>query len=90
MKTLYKRSRDLPSEAISDGIIVVDVENDFFFNLNPVASFVWQALEVPQAHSDLCMRVLEQFEGVSQDVVEADVTELLEDLQSHGLVSQAK
>ena len=57
-----------------------------YITLNPVASFLWDALKQPQSVSTLTELLLEEFE-VERERAQNDVTQFLEMLLYHSMVS---
>jgi hypothetical protein len=75
-------------KALATGAVLYSTEEEVYFGLNPVGVRVWELL--PPAHQtlDQVVRVLAtEFPDVDEDVIRADVAELLDDLAKLGLVN---
>jgi hypothetical protein len=77
---------DSPLSTTVDGhLVLMEMNAQFFFGLDDIATDVWGRLEQPIAVSDLCAACISDFTGDPQ-VIEADILRLLETLADHGLV----
>jgi len=80
---------DVVSRSVGDEMILLDLESGTYFTLNGVGAVVWHELErgaAPAARLDgIVAAVVAEFE-VEDGVARADVSALLSDLESHGLV----
>jgi hypothetical protein len=68
-----------------DGAVILDVDRDQFFSLNPVGAFIWTHLlkgEVP----DQIAQALAKESGADIVLVMADVDEFLADLKGKHLL----
>lgn len=72
---------------VSDGAVLLQMEDEIYFGLNEVGSRVWQLLPPTCADLDeLCARLGEVYPDVPGDQLLADVTELLDQLREHKLL----
>jgi hypothetical protein len=74
-------------KTVSDGAVLLHVEEEIYFGLNDVGTRIWQLL--PPACFDLnelCARLAEVYGDVSLEVLRADVVELLTELEANQLV----
>lgn len=72
---------------VSDGAVLLQLEDEIYFGLNEVGVRVWQLL--PPACSgldELCAQLHARYSDVSADQIRSDVLELLEQLRGHKLV----
>jgi len=77
-------------QPVPEGAILLHMEQEVYFGLNPVGAEIWQLL--PPACRDLdevCAELRRRYPDVPADELRNDVTELLNDLASHGLVIPA-
>lgn len=72
---------------VSDGAVLLHVEEEIYFGLNDVGSRIWQLLP-PACTSldDLCAKLSVTYADVAPEVLRADVLELLEALEANQLV----
>ena len=74
-------------KTVSDGAVLLHVEEEIYFGLNDVGTRIWQLL--PPACGDLnelCARLAELYADVPPEVLRADVVELLNELEANQLV----
>ena len=74
-------------KAVSDGAVLLHVEEEIYFGLNDVGARIWQLLPPTCACvEDLCTRLSETYTDVAPEVLRADVLELLGQLEENQLV----
>ena len=77
-------------KALATGAVLYSTEEEVYFGLNPVGVRVWELL--PPAHQSLdeIVRVIaSEYAGVGEDVIRADVSELIDELITLGLLLPA-
>jgi hypothetical protein len=79
------RSREILESAVDGEVIALDISQGECYGFNPVASSIWHLLERETSVAEICDSLYKEFE-VERDVCEADVTRLLVELQSAGLI----
>jgi hypothetical protein len=79
------RSREILESAVDGEVIALDIAQGECYGFNPVASSIWHLLGSETSVAEICDSMCKEFE-VERDVCEADVTRLLVELQSAGLV----
>jgi hypothetical protein len=67
-----------------DGAVILDIERDQFFSLNPVGSYIWERL-LKGEDLDQIAKTLAEESGAEITVVMADVNEFVADLKSKRL-----
>ena len=76
--------------AVSDGAVLLQMEDEVYFGLNAVGARIWQLLPpVSTRMGDLCARLGEGYPDVAADQILADVSELLDQLREAKLVLEA-
>lgn len=77
-------------KTVSDGAVLLHVEEEIYFGLNDVGTRIWQLLP-PTCLSleDLCAQLARVYADVAPDVLRADVLELLATLEENQLVVAA-
>ena len=75
---------------VSDGAVLLQMEEEIYFGLNAVGARIWQLLP-PACTSldDICERLESVYPDVPADQLRADVTELLEQLREAKLLVDA-
>ena len=72
---------------VEDGAVLLSTRDEVYFGLNRVGARVWELLSSPTHElEDLCRVLAEEYPGVGIEMLEADVSELLERLRDLGLV----
>lgn len=79
------QSRSAIASVVEDQAVILDVESGFFFQLNPVGSRIWWALEAPSTLASLCQTLENSFE-VPPETCRAEVLEFINGLSQKGLV----
>jgi hypothetical protein len=70
---------------LGDRMVVRHLDEDHYVQLDPVGGRVWELLETPLTHAEVCGRLLREYEVSAADC-ERDVGALLTRLQAHGLI----
>ncbi len=77
-------------KTVSDGAVLLHVEEEIYFGLNDVGARIWQMLPPNSTNlEDLCARLSQVYADVAPDVLRADVIELLAELEANQLVVTA-
>ena len=83
----YLRSVELMEAEVGDEIVALDAARGTCFGFNGVASSVWRALAKPQTFEMLRDGLLTDYD-VDRDRCEFELTGLLADLETKGLIRQ--
>ena len=78
-------------KALATGAVLYSTEEEVYFGLNPVGVRVWELL--PPAHQtldEMCRVIASEYPEVGEDVIRADVAELIDELIKLGLVLPAQ
>lgn len=84
----YAISEDVVHRVLDGETIVLNLESGTYFGLNVTGTRVWRLIEEGASQAEMVERISREF-GHPLDAVRADVDELLEALQSRGLVTVA-
>ena len=84
--TVLQRSQAVNFDRLDDEFLGIDAQNGMCYSLNPTAHQVWLTLENPLSFGDLC-RKLAHFYGADEQIIRADMPDLIRDLQKEKLVS---
>ena len=82
---MYERAVQLIEAELGDEILTLDEEAGKCFGFNSVAASVWRQLARPAAFDELRQTLLDEYE-VSWEQCTAELTELLDELTSQGLI----
>jgi hypothetical protein len=83
---LYRRTRNVLEAEVHGEMVALDEVRGLTFGLNKTATWIWKLLEQPHSVSELKTTMLEWFSDVDDATCEADVREVLSQLQERGLV----
>ena len=86
---VYRRAIDLMEAEIGDELVALDPNAGHCFGFNAVATSVWQRLEQPQSFNQLLDALLAEYE-VGSDQCSTELSELLHDLLSRGLIAKVE
>ena len=87
---LPTRNPKIIFKALAAGAVLYSTEEEVYFGLNPVGVRVWELL--PPAHQTLdevCRVIAAEYPDAGEDVIRADVAELLDELVKLGLLLPA-
>ncbi|MFC1809522.1 PqqD family protein [Candidatus Omnitrophota bacterium] len=82
--TVVKR-KNIPYRMIEKEGVIVDVSNNDVVQLNDVAAFVWETIDLVTSVGELVAAVCQEFE-VGPDEAYKDTVEFLDQLQKKGLI----
>lgn len=77
--------KDLGIERVEDDFLILDKRNQKVHRLNATASIVWSGLQDGRGTDMILKEIIENF-GVSPEVAEKDVAQLLDELSALNLV----
>lgn len=73
---------------VGDEMVVLHLANGTYFGLDPIGALLWEGLTSGELPSQVCDKVLEQFE-VDRDTAEHDLRAFLGELAESDLIAQA-
>lgn len=84
--SVLARGKTVQFDRLDDEFLGIDAQGGMCYSLNPTAHQVWLSLEQPLALGALC-RKLADFYGADEQIIRADLPELLADLRREGLIT---
>jgi hypothetical protein len=84
---VLRRQEDVVSRKIEDCLVVVNLQTNRIYELNPTASRLWELLEAGRARAELERVMLEEF-NVNPPELSANLDETLATLSSEGLIAE--
>ncbi|HPJ69084.1 MAG TPA: PqqD family protein [Bacteroidales bacterium] len=84
-KTTYVRNENTISGRLQDEVVMMDIDKGKYFSLNPVATRIWDLIEVPLTIDELCSRLMEEYE-VDAEQCQSEVTEVIDEMVKLGVV----
>lgn len=88
LDTLVSRAQGFTTAAVHDEIMMLNIEQDAYYSLDPIAAKIWNMLEEPTRVRDLVGRLQERY-AVEADQCEADVLAFLAELHKNGMILAA-
>lgn len=82
----YARAAGVIADVLDARAVLVDPQHRELLTLDPVGTLVWHALDQPGTPHDVAARILDDVEGVTLDVLTADVAVFLDELTDAGVV----
>ena len=86
--TLFRKASGQVSCRINDDVAILDTNKSLYFRLEGIAVQVWEALDSPSSVAQLRDGIVARFDVASAEC-EADIVDLLSQLQARGLVEVA-
>jgi hypothetical protein len=71
---------------VSGEVVLLNLQSGVYYGLDPVGSRMWQLLMEQRPLDDVCSVMLEEYD-VTADVLRADLSRLVDELASKGLVT---
>ena len=71
---------------VSGEVVLLNLQSGVYYGLDPVGSRMWQLLMEQRPLDDVCSVMLEEYD-VTADVLRADLSKLVDELASKGLVT---
>jgi Coenzyme PQQ synthesis protein D (PqqD) len=68
-----------------DGAVILDINRDQFFSMNPVGSYIWDGLLKGEGLVQIALELAEET-GMDISIVMADVNDFVADLKSKQLL----
>lgn len=84
-ETVFRKVGQLLESDVDEEIVALDVDRGQCYGLNAVGSRVWRLLDSPMSLRAIYSALQEEYE-VEPDVCQEEVTRLLSELRSEGLV----
>ena len=82
-----RRQDDVVSRKVGDRLVVVNLQTNRIYELNPTASRLWELLETRRDRAGLEQAMLEEFD-VDQADLSVNLDETLTLLSSEGLIAE--
>ena len=79
---------DQVSSDLDGDAVILNLNSGVYFGLNPVGARVWELIQQPRTIDEICDAVRQEFE-VDSDRCQRDLTNLLEQMRTEGLINVA-
>ena len=84
----FSRSPEVEASSVGDRVVLYHRTTRSALVLNPMASWLWQLLEVPRTAGDLVAAIRGEFPAVTEERAGIDLAALLDDLVHHEVVAR--
>ncbi len=81
----FHPSEGVIARAVGEETVLVNMDDEQYYSLDPVGSLIWEALSEGRTLGDVARDLVERFE-IDQAVAETDVGDLVAELSAAGLV----
>ena len=89
MSNAIVTSKDVLSRQVRGETVLLDLKTENYFGLTGVGARVWQLLSEGKTRAEIRATLASEY-GVSEDRVDSDLDRFVGDLESAGLVTDAK
>jgi hypothetical protein len=83
--SLVSRTGGLMSTPIGPELIILNLAKNHYVGLDEIGRRIWDLLSAPVSVKALCLQVVGEYQGNSQEIT-ADVMALLSELSADGLI----
>ena len=88
MNTRWQVNPEVLSSKIDEEVILMSIEADSYFGLEPVGSLIWEMLsKQPATVSELVVQLMEEYD-VQEDTCREDVLHFINDMSEKKLIHQ--
>ena len=87
MTSAIRISEDVLSQEVAGEAVLLDLASENYFGLDEVGTRVWQMLKTGKGPEVIVESLLADYE-VSREKLEADVADLLDQLEGAGLITR--
>ncbi len=85
----YRRNPDVVERSVDDTVFLVEPDSQAIYHLEAVGAALWRLLENPTEIADAVDLLHQAFPDVARDHIERDVTRVIADLESRGLIADS-
>jgi hypothetical protein len=86
MNTKWNISTEVLSSKIDEEVILMSIEADSYFGLDPVASRIWEILSTqPASVDELVVTMMEEYE-TDEETCRKDVQDFIDDMSGRKLI----
>ena len=89
---IFKKNKDIVSRKIAGELFVVPIRGKLadmqrIFALNPVAEYIWEALDEQKSLHDIRTHILSHYD-IEKKQADSDIVEFIEELKKADLISE--
>ncbi len=82
---MYEIPTDVICQKIGDSAIIVDLQNEIYFELNATGRFIFEQLAAGKTEAEILNQVVGKF-GIDRLIAQSDMNALIVDLLNHELI----
>jgi len=79
------KSKDTAHRVLGDEAIIVNFQDSFFYNLNPVGTFIWERCDGRHSLEEIARALVAEFQ-VDLETAARDCRQFVEELAEQGLL----
>lgn len=80
------KNDSLVASELDDGLVMMSLENNSYYGLNPIGKRIWELLDEKQTYNELIEKLTQEYD-ISKEKCEKDILELLESLEKEEIIS---
>lgn len=89
---IFKKNKDIVSRKIAEELFIVPVRGKLadmqrIFTLNPVAEYIWQALDGQKSLDDIRDHIVSHYD-VDKEQADSDIVDFIEELKTADLIRE--
>ena len=85
LDSYISRSDEIVASMLDDEVVMMSIEQDAYYGLDPIGSRIWEIIEKPARISEICDVLMEEYD-VSRETCEKDVLNFFDKLAKDKLV----
>ena len=85
LSTLIERNATILTTDLDDAIVMMDVDQGAYYELDPIGARIWRLLETPGSVAEICIALTTEF-GVDHQTCQQDVLNFIQSLNELDLV----
>lgn len=86
MDTKWEISKEVLSSKIDEEVVLMSIEADSYFGLDPVGSRIWELLSIKSATIDELVQTLMEEYDTDEETCRKDVQSFIEDMSTRKLI----
>lgn len=84
-ETVIGRTENTVTAPVGDHLMMLSIENGSYFDFNPTAKSIWEAIETPKSLHELCKLIQSEYD-VDEEQCNHSVCQFLLKLREKGMV----
>jgi hypothetical protein len=84
--TLVARADNLPSDAIDQDLVILNLKRDDYVALDAIGRRIWELIASPRRVDELCQQLSQEFDGPPEQIA-ADTLAFLNELEREEMLN---